>query len=171
MGPRQRLKVLGWFALHFKKPTKSSTHKASDTASHQINKMASAVTTAQEVLLEVSSAFPFIIFPDTLKVDRQKVIIIHRNFFQTAQIINIQIGDLQSIEADVGPFFGTISITTKQFSNTVNKAHRLSRRDVLEAQSLLQGFVIANKKELNHSEIEKNQLIQLLKELGQGQTS
>jgi hypothetical protein len=164
MGPRKKLKVLGRFALHFKKPLKPNNSKATQ----QIKEMASAVDTAQEILLEVNSAFPFALFPDTLKVDRQKVIIVHRNFFQTAQIINIQIGDLQAIEADVGPFFGTISITTKQFSNTVNKAHRLARKDVLEAQSLLQGFVIANQKELNHSEIEKDQLIQLLKDLGQG---
>lgn len=171
MGPRQKLKVLGWFALHHKRSSSTPSVPQTKDAHQQVAEMASAVDTAQDALLEVSSVFPFAIFPDTLRVDRQKVVVVHRGFFQTAQIINIQIDDLQSIEADVGPLFGTVSITTKQFSNTVNKVHHLSRKDTIEAQSLLQGFVIANQKELSHSEIEKHELIKLLKDLGQGSIS
>lgn len=134
----------------------------------QTQKMAKVLDTAEEVLLQVNSQFPFQLFPDSLRVDRQKVILTHRTFIGVAQIINIQIEDLQAIEADVGPLFGSISITTKQFSNTVNKIHTLARSDVMRAQHLLQGFIIANKKKLDYSKIEKNQLIGMLEELGRG---
>lgn len=137
-------------------------------ASQQTEKMASLIDTAQEVLLEVNSVFPFMMFPDSLKIDRQKVVLVRRKFFGVADIINIQTNDLQSIEVDIGPFFGTVSITTQQFSNTVNKIHMLSREDAIRAQALLEGFVIARQKKLDYTNIPKEQLVPMLEELGRG---
>lgn len=132
----------------------------------QTQEFKEVIDTAQEVLIEVTSVFPFMIFPDTLKVDRQKVILIHRNFFGVAKIINIQIDDLQAIQVNVGPLFGSIAITTKQFSNTVNRINMLARKDAVAAQNMLEGFIIANQKGLNHTDIDKAKLIELLNNLG-----
>jgi hypothetical protein len=64
---------------------------------------------------------------------------------------------------------GSVCITKKQFENTVNEINMLSRGDALRAQSLLQGFVIANEKQLDYSKIDNNQLVAMLYKLGGGQ--
>lgn len=137
----------------------------------QTEKLEKAADTNQDTLLEINSVFPFMLFPDSIRIDRQKVMIIHRSFFRVARVTNIQVDELQSIQSDLGPFFGSISITSRQFANTVNKIFSLSRADAVKAQSILQGFVVANKKKIDYSEVEKNKLTQLLEKLGQGVTS
>ena len=174
MRTQQEVRHLGRYAIFYKRffeqfRARPVMQSQADIAAQQAKKLTEVVSNAQDTLIEVSSIFPFMLFPDSLKVTRQKVVLTHRSFFGVAQIINIQIGDLQAIEADVGPLFGTVSITTRQFSNTVNKIHYLSRKDAVDAQGLLQGFVIANKKKLDFSNIEKRQLIDLLHRLGRGE--
>lgn len=161
-------RVMDYFRVSRKSYVRTPPQIKGSSADKQTEKMAKVLDTADEELLEVDSIFPLQLFPDSLRIDRQKVILTRRVFFSVAQIINIQIEDLQAIEADIGPLFGSISITTKQFSNTVNKIHTLARDDVMRAQHLLQGFIIANKKKLDYSKIEKQQLIAMLEELGRG---
>ncbi len=131
-----------------------------------MNRLAQPVQTRRDTILQVKTVFPFMLFPDSLEVDRQKVIITHRKFFGVAQIINIQISDLQAIEADVGPLFGTVLITTRQFENPIHKIYMLSRSDALKVQNVLQGFVSANKQNIDETKIESQKLTRLLKQAG-----
>lgn len=170
----QQVKQLGRAAIiahnffdRFRSRAKQEQKKAK-AANSQAKEMAELIDTAHEVLLEVSSVFPFMMFPDSLRVDRQKVVIIHRKFFGVAEIINIQVHELQAIEVDIGPFFGSVSITTQQYSNTISKVTMLSRDDAIRAQALLEGFVIANRKKLDYSNIPKDELVNMLEALGRG---
>lgn len=137
----------------------------------QVKKLADVAENADEVLFQADTVFPFTLFPDTLKVDRQKIMLIHREFFQVSNTQNVQLNDIQSIEADTGPFFGTLQITTQQFENTVLKIHFLTRKDTLMAQQLLQGVVIANQQNIDYANIPTSQLVPLLKKLGRGDTA
>lgn len=134
----------------------------------QADEIEKAIDVNQEILLEADAVFPFMIFPDSIKIDRNKVVIIHRDFFKIAQIINIQISEILAIEADVGPFFGSVAITTKQFSKPINKITMLSRSNVAKIQNLLLGFLAANKQMLDYSHLEKDELVKLLEKLGRG---
>src|SRR5207302_1505030 len=70
---------------------------------------------AQEELLSVNTIFPLHLFPDTVSVDRQKVSIIHRSFFRTANIYSVKISDVLNVESQVGPFVGSVKIFSKYF--------------------------------------------------------
>jgi len=120
--------------------------------------------------MEVSTIFPFTLFPDTITIDREKLTIANRFFFKVASINSIPISDIQSVEANVGPFFGSIglvraTLTTLRSSFAVRF---LWRDDAIKIQRLLQGYIIAHQKEVDCSAIEKEQLITLLNDLGQG---
>ncbi len=176
MKTQQNVKQLGRFAIfsqrlseQFRTRLYPKQKQPTMDAVEQNQKLTEVVNKAQEVLLEVSSVFPFMMFPDSLRIDRQKVILTHRSFFGVAQVINIQIEDLQAIEADISPLFGSLSITTRQYENTVHDIHRLSRRDAIAAQSLLQGFVLAKQQKLDYSKIDRRELVQHLKNLGANQ--
>jgi len=133
-------------------------------------KLVDLTVNAHEVLLEVSTVFPFTLFPDTVTIDREKVTIAHRTFFQVASINSTPINDIQSVEANVGPFFGSVGLVRATLSPVRSSffVKFLWRDDAVKIQRLLQGFVLAHQKGVDCSAVEKDQLIILLNDLGQG---
>src|SRR5476651_308569 len=70
---------------------------------------------AHDILIRVTTMFPFTIFPDTITIDRTKLTITHREFFKSAEVLSIGIEDILNVAATVGPFFGSVKIHTRFF--------------------------------------------------------
>lgn len=136
---------------------------------------------SHDVLFKANTVFPFILFPDSIMLDREKLTIIHRPFFLMAKITAIRIKDILNAEVDIGPFFGSLRVMTRyfsdqsQFSGIASDARHtkapiinfLWRRDAMKLHSLLQGYIIVSQKEIDCSEIAKEELVMLLHDLGQ----
>jgi hypothetical protein len=122
---------------------------------------------AEENLLSVHTVFPFVLIADTLKIDRQKLTIVHKSFLGTAQTASIRLKDLGNVQADVGPLFGSITLTSQHFLNNTQTIKFLKRKDIIEAQRLLQGFMIAHEAQIDTDKVEHNELRSLLNKLGQ----
>lgn len=131
------------------------------------NELNSAVEDAHDTLLSVQTIFPFILFPDSITVDRVKVTITKWAFFKTAEVISIQIEDVLNVEVDVGPFFGSLKIWTRFFTDHPMMINYLSRQDAIDIKQLLQGYIIARNKEIDCSHIAKEELVPMLMQLGQ----
>ncbi len=123
---------------------------------------------AHAVLYEAETVFPFTLFPDTITLDKEKLSVASRSFFRTAKIMTVPLTSLISAEASVGPFFGSVSMTSKYFVNSSHSVHFLWRKDATELHRLLQGFIIAQEKGFDVTEIEVEDLRALLHDLGQG---
>lgn len=123
---------------------------------------------AHDILLSANTVFPFILFPDTITIDREKVTIVHRPFFRMAKIVSVRIHDLLNVEADVGPFFGTVHLTSRYFLNNPESINYLWRSDAAKVQRLLQGYIIAQHEKIDCSKIPKEELCILLDDLGRG---
>ncbi len=123
---------------------------------------------AHDVIFTASTVFPFVLFPDSISMDRQQLTIIHRSFFRTANTISVRVEDILNVESNVGPFFGSIHIFSKYFTNDIKTISFLSRANVLKIQRLIQGYMIAHHRKIDCSTIERDQLIVLLNDLGQG---
>ena len=130
-------------------------------------KLMHATTEAQEDLLTANTVFPLILFPDTISLDREKLTIVHRSFFRMSDTISMQIGDILSVQGNVGPFFGNLVLSTKYFNNSTQTIKFLRRGDVLKFQRLIQGSIIAHHRQIDSSDIESVQLVTLLSDLGQ----
>jgi hypothetical protein len=126
-----------------------------------------AAIKSNDILYKASSVFPFNLFPDTITIDREKVSIANRVFFRVAQMHSIRIDDILSIEGNVGPFFGSIKVTSKYFVKSPRLINFLTREDARNVQWILQGYTVARQKEIDCSKIETNELIRMLMELGQ----
>lgn len=123
---------------------------------------------AQDVLFKADTVFPFTVFPDTISLDREKLTVVTRTFFKVAKIINVPVSSISSAEVDVGPFFGSLHMASKYFVQNTYSVNFLTRADALNLQHMLQGFIIAQQKKVDLTDIEKNDLLVLLKDLGQG---
>lgn len=121
-----------------------------------------------DVLYEATTVFPFTLFPDTLTLDREKLTIAKRHFWRVATITSVPVGEIMSAEAVVGPFFGSLDLTFRFFTNNERRINFLTRHDATELQRLIHGYIIAHRREIDVSSVNKDELIDLLCTLGQG---
>lgn len=136
-------------------------------------KLRQAVGSSREVLVSATTVFPFTLFPDTITVDRTKMTIAHRTFFQVAEVSSFNVDDILNVAANVGPFFGSLSITTRFFEgeNKPCEVKYLKREDALKIKRILQGYVIAIQKRIDCSVFGRNELVQMLDQLGGGEAA
>ena len=123
-----------------------------------------------DVLYEATTVFPFTLVPDTITLDREKLTIATRFFWRMADITSVPVGEIMCAEAVVGPFFGSLHLTFRFFANNEKVISFLPRKDALELQRLIHGYIIAHRREIDVSSINKGKLVRLLSELGQGVT-
>lgn len=147
-------------------PTPDQYSEKPTNEEQQSQDLQKAVDYAQDMLLRAESTFPFVLFPDTISISRMKVTLTRRSFFRVAEVISLQIGDILNVEADVGPFFGSLSIFTRIYGADPLKIAFLSRKSTIDAQRIIEGFMIAKDKNIEISDIKTPDLIQLLTRLG-----
>jgi hypothetical protein len=123
---------------------------------------------AQDVLFRADTVFPLTLFPDTITLDREKLTVATRSFFRTAKIVSVPVSSISSAEAEVGPFFGSLHMASKFFVQNIYTVNFLPRADALKIQHLLQGFIIAQEKGIDVTDIDKEDLLLLINDLGQG---
>jgi hypothetical protein len=132
-------------------------------------KLQEAIGDSQEVLCRAQTVFPFTLFPDTITIDRSKIDITHRNFFRVEQTTSMRIEDILTAVANVGPFFGSLKITTRFFGakdDTEYALNYLTRHDALQLKRILQGYIIARQRKIDCSSLAPKELAKLLNELG-----
>ncbi len=128
--------------------------------------LADMVSKSSEILFSAETVFPFTLFPDTINIDREKVSIAKRPFFRIARIVSFRIEDTLGVEADVGPFFGSIIVTSRFYDNKPFKVNFLRRRDAMFIKRLLQGFIVAEHRKIDCSHMDKEMLVGILYNLG-----
>ena len=164
--PRPKSKSVIFEELGAKKPLdnqpqESKSAKGPDTLVELTEK-------SQDILYEASTVFPFTLFPDTITLDREKLTIANRLFWRTANITSTPVSEIMSCEANVGPFFGSLHLTFRFFTDNQRTVKFLSRSDAERLQRLIHGYIIAHRREVDCSNINKDDLKKLLLELGQG---
>ena len=132
-------------------------------------KLSTVTIKSHEVLFQANTVFPFTLFPDTVTVDREKVSFTSRFFFGIAKLTGVPIRDILSVEADIGPFFGSVHTSSRYFVTNPKSINWLRRKDAEKLQRLLQGYVIAHEQDINCDNIPKDKLIAMLTALGTSQ--
>jgi hypothetical protein len=121
---------------------------------------------AHEVLLTATTVFPFTLFPDTVTIDRSNLTITHRVFYKLAVIITLKVEDILNVTPNIGPFFGSLRITTVFVDNkspyTVNY---LRREDALRIHRILQGYKVARQQRVDTTALSRDELVKLLDKL------
>ena len=121
-----------------------------------------------EILYEAETVFPFTLFPDTITLDREKLTLTNRTFWRTAEITSVPISEILSCKVNVGPFFGSLHLVFSFFADNQRTINYLWRKDALEMQRMIHGYIIAHKREINTTHLALEDLKVVLKEIGQG---
>lgn len=127
-----------------------------------------AVNSSKDVLAAATTVFPFTFFPHRIIVDRSQVTVTHRSFFMVGGLTSIRIEDILNVTVETGPFFGTLKLTTRYFNaEAPYVVNYLWRRDALRLKAIINGLVIALKKDINADAVETQQLVKGVEQLGQ----
>lgn len=134
----------------------------------ELKELHSIVAASQEALFATATIFPLDLFPDTVTVDRTQVTITHRSFFFMGDVISIRVEDILSVNANIGPFFGSVQLSTRYFdSSRPYHINWLWRRQALRLKALIQGLIITSRKEISISAVDAPALVGELVRLGQ----
>jgi hypothetical protein len=147
-----------------KKQSESDQVQAQET--HE--KLIEVTEKAQDILFTADTVFPFTLFPDTISLDREKLTVVQRFFFRVAKVITVPVTSMISADANIGPFFGSVHMTSKYFVDNTHTVNFLWRHDAEKVHRLIQGFIIAHEKGIDVDDIEKEDLRILLEDLGHG---
>lgn len=125
------------------------------------------VERSNEVLASATAVFPFDLFPDTVSLDRTKVTITKRSFFWSAEVISIRIEDILNVTTGVGPFFGSLTISSRVMSSVDQfKINYFWRKDAIRLKHIIQGYVIAHHNNIEISRLSRKEMIETLSALG-----
>lgn len=135
-----------------------------DTKKEDLSQM---VTRSHEILASARTVFPLTIFPDDVVLDRSKVTIIMRKFFWVENVVSIRIEDILNVSAGVGPFFGSLNISSRVMNSIDHfPVNFLWRSDARRLKCLIQGYVISRHDKIDLSHLSKDELCATLMELG-----
>ena len=99
------------------------------------------------VLAHVKSIFPFKLFPDELIVKTETITLISRYGPGMQQTRTIHFDDVAQVEADCGPIFGHIHIFPKLRTETPLLIERISRKDALSTERLIEEIIESHHKQ------------------------
>jgi hypothetical protein len=155
-------------------PQESGAHQKSQRDQSEqehdgAEKLDEALEKTRNILIKSTALFPFDPFPDTITIDRQKLTVVHRWFFWVKQTVSVQLSDIKNVQADLGPLFGSLTVTSEHFVNNTQTIHYLPRKEVLAIQQMVQGFIVAHEEGIDLSDIGDEQLKKKLDELGRGE--
>jgi hypothetical protein len=110
---------------------------------------------------------PMNLFPDSVTVDRTKVTITKRAFFWTSSVISIRIEDVLNVACSTGPIFGSLIISSRVMNSTDHyEIDYFWRKDALYLKQLIQGYVIAQHNQIATSNLNRDDLVKTLLDLG-----
>ena len=150
----------------FGRNAEKSTRGVSAQEARDIN---GVVQRSHEVLAGARTVMmPGNLFPDSVVVDRTKVTINKRSFIWSSQCITTRIEDILSVTSSIGPFFGSLVISTRVMNSTDHyEITYLWRRDAEYLKQIIQGYVIAQHNSIGTKHMNREELVETLLELGQ----
>lgn len=147
-------------------PPASESGTKTQTAEEAKQELREAITGSNEVLASATTVLT--LFPDTLTVDRAKLNVTHRTFFQAGEVVSMRIEDVLNVTATIGPFLGSVKITSRVLNSedpfTIGK---FWREDAMRLKHITQGYVIALQRDIDCSSLGTHELATMLERLGQ----
>lgn len=96
-----------------------------------------------QILMQISSVFPFDLSLDTVTINANKVSVIRKGVFNTKQISGVTIENISHVDVSTGLFAATLNLTdSSNIREPIHiSAHHLRKSEALKARQLIQGLI------------------------------
>lgn len=143
----------------------SSIHKSARVFS-ELTELDSLINSCTRMLFRISAVFPLDFFPDEITIDECKVNIVFRQFFFSEDVHSINIDMIRDVDVEAGPFFATLKVVPDGYPSHPLNIRYLKKKDAFKARSIIQGLMVAKKRNINLSRIEASDLLDKLELMG-----
>jgi len=149
------------------KPKNSRRVKVSSADVEGIDELKKRVKQSHEVLAAARTVFPITLFPHDIIMDRTKITIIKRDFFWSSRVISVQIHDILNVSANIGPIFGSLTISSRVMNSVDHfEVNFLWRGDAIHIKQMIQGYVIAKHSKIDTDHLSREEIVDMLRDLG-----
>ena len=121
---------------------------------------------SNEILISVKGVWPFDLFPDEIAIDRQTITITRNIFWGIHSRVVCHYQDLVKADLNVGPFFGSLNIYSKYFTDGEEVVKWFSKKNATTIHAVLQGLLIAQKEGIDLRELPREEVIEKLYSIG-----
>lgn len=144
-----------------KQPKKVQTQKNT----RELDKL---VEKSEAVVFELSSVFPFQLFPDKIIVDEEKVTIVRRHLF-FKRIFPILIRDLLTVKVNRGILFSAMEFEIKRLEENPSPITFLWPDQADKASKYIMGLVGADRERLDLNEMPFKEVKKKIKIIGESE--
>jgi hypothetical protein len=149
------------------KPKNSKKVHVSSTSVEGIDELKKRVKQSHEVLAAARTVFPITLFPHDIIMDRTKITIIKRDFFWSSRVISVQIHDILNVSANIGPIFGSLTISSRVMNSVDHfEVNFLWRGDAIQIKQIIHGYVIAKQSKIDTDHLSREEIVDMLRDLG-----
>jgi len=118
-------------------------------------------------LLIIRTLFPFTIFPTTVTVDLNHVVVSTQVFFFSKQVLSFLIKDLLTVIVETNIFFATLKFVDRFFPQDTVPVRFLSKPDADKAFRVINGLIIAERQNVNLTALPSEEVMRKVEEIGQ----
>ncbi len=115
-------------------------------ARKEFKKLEKLVEKTNNVIYEISSTFPFQLFPDRIIIDENKVTLARKELF-FKRTFPIMYDDIITVKVDRGILFAAIEFEIKRLEKSPRPINYLNPKEASTAKKYIMGLVEAKKQE------------------------
>jgi hypothetical protein len=106
------------------------------------------------------------LFPDEVSLDRQTLTITRNIFWGVQQKVICHYQDLVNSHVNLGPFFGSLNIYSKYFTDGEEQVNWFSKKDAEKMHAILQGLLITQKEGIDLKDLSREEIVAKLYSIG-----
>ena len=124
------------------------------------------VQNSNEILMSISTIFPFKLFPTTINVEATRVTIITRQLL-SSQVHSIDIKDISSVFFSTSFIFASLTIISKTYAQKEFVIDDLRKKEAIMIRRIIEGLRMFVKQDINTSNFSREELLGKLKDLSE----
>jgi hypothetical protein len=123
------------------------------------------------ILYELSTVFPFKLFPTKITIDADKITISEKTFIKTEYIFPMLIEDLLNVRVYANIFFASVQFELKGMETNPEIVTYLKRKEAEYARKIITGLMQVKRNNIDLSSLSKEDILDRLKTIGSETTS
>jgi hypothetical protein len=131
----------------------------------QEGRLDEVVAGTARVLFQTKAVFPWDFFPDELVVDENKINFIYNSFMQK-RVHSVFVRDISDVIVNTSFMFASLEIVDLGFKENDIRLSFLRKSDAILARRIIQGLVIAHKRDIDIGHVPVEELVAKMEELG-----
>lgn len=139
--------------------------EAKDKAQND-QKLEKLLDKSSNVLIKLSSIWPFDLFPKDIIVDTNKINIIYREFFFSERQRSILLKNVTDVFVDLDLWFASMKLIDRSYAENVLVIKYLPKADAIKARRIIQGLIVAVQNGIDLNTINSTELLSKIEELG-----